>query len=104
MALAMVGGAGASGGVGSSYTNNRAECGGLVCFAMSPSALTAPGPRRKRLRGMGCAGRGVRRDRFGANFFHRFPDRAHSPSNYLATDPVRLPKDSTLFGRSAGGP
>src|ERR1700723_479188 len=97
MALAMVGGAGASGGVGSSYTSNRAECGGLVCFAMSPSALTAPGPRRKRLRGMGCAGRGVRRDRFGANFFHRFPDRAlrqvtiwqQTPCAFQKTHPVR---------------
>jgi hypothetical protein len=45
------GGAGASGGVGSSYASNPAECGGLVCFAKSPSALTAPDPRRKRLRG-----------------------------------------------------
>jgi hypothetical protein len=45
------GGAGASGGVGSNYTSNPAECGGLVCFAKSPSALTAPDTRRKRLRG-----------------------------------------------------
>jgi hypothetical protein len=43
------GGAGVSGGVGSTYTSNPAECGGLVCFAKSPSALTAPHPRRKRL-------------------------------------------------------
>jgi hypothetical protein len=49
------GGAGVSGGVGSSYTSNPAECGGLVCFAKSPS-LTAPDPRRKRLRGVGRRG------------------------------------------------
>jgi hypothetical protein len=30
-------GAGASGGVGSCYTSNPAKCGGLVCFAKSPS-------------------------------------------------------------------
>jgi hypothetical protein len=47
------GGAGASAGVGSSYTSNPAECGGLVCFAKSPSALTRPNPRHKRLRGVG---------------------------------------------------
>jgi len=43
------GGAGASGGVGSSYTSNPAECGGLVCFAKSPS------PRDR------CASRSCRR-------------------------------------------
>jgi len=42
-----------SSGVGSSFTNNPAACGGLVCFAKSPSVLTAPHPRRKRLRGVG---------------------------------------------------
>jgi hypothetical protein len=49
------GGAGASGGVGSSYTSTPAECGGLVCFAKSPSALTAPDPRDR------CASRSCRR-------------------------------------------
>jgi hypothetical protein len=52
-AFAMGGGAGVSDGVGSSYTSNPVECGGLVCFAKSPSALTAPDPRRKRFPGMG---------------------------------------------------
>jgi hypothetical protein len=44
------GGAGVSGGAGSTYTNNPAECGGLVCFLKSPSA--ARDPQRKRLRGV----------------------------------------------------
>jgi hypothetical protein len=57
-AFAMGAGGGASGGVGSSYTGNPAECGGLVCFAKSPSALTAPDPRRKRLRGVGRGKKG----------------------------------------------
>ena len=44
------GGAGVSGGVGASYTGNPAACGGLVCFARSPSASTAPDPRHKHVR------------------------------------------------------
>jgi hypothetical protein len=44
------GGAGAGAGAGWSYTRNPADCGGLVCFAKSPSALTAPNLRRKRSR------------------------------------------------------
>jgi hypothetical protein len=57
-AMGGAGGAGASGGVGSSYTSNPAECGCLVCFAKSPSALIAPDPRRKRLRGVGRGKKG----------------------------------------------
>jgi hypothetical protein len=46
------GGAGAGAGAGWSYTNNPADCGGLVCFMKPPSILTAPDARRKRLRGV----------------------------------------------------
>jgi hypothetical protein len=46
------GGAGAGAGAGWRYTNNPADCGGLVCFMKPPSALTAPDPRHKRLRGV----------------------------------------------------
>jgi hypothetical protein len=44
------GGAGAGAGAGWSYTRDPADCGGLVCFAKSPSASTAPNLRRKRSR------------------------------------------------------
>jgi hypothetical protein len=44
------GGSGAGAGAGWSYTHNPSDCGGLVCFAKSPSALTTPNLRRKRPR------------------------------------------------------
>jgi hypothetical protein len=44
------GGGGAGAGAGSSYTTNPADCGGLVCFAKSPVAVTRPHLRHKRLR------------------------------------------------------
>ena len=47
------GGAGVSGGVGSTPTRDPANCGGLVCFLKSPSAVAAHHSRRKRMRGVG---------------------------------------------------
>jgi hypothetical protein len=51
-AFAMGGGGGGGGGpgagAGSSYTNNPAACGGLVCFAKPRSASSAHASWRKR--------------------------------------------------------
>jgi hypothetical protein len=49
-------GGGAGAGVGWLPSKNPAECGGLVCFAKPPAALTAPKRPRKRLRGVGRGG------------------------------------------------
>jgi hypothetical protein len=43
------GGGGAGAGAGGTYTNNPADCGGLVCFAKSSNAVTTT-HRHKRLR------------------------------------------------------
>jgi hypothetical protein len=44
------GGGGAGAGAGGSYTTNPAECGGLVCFAKPPVAVTTPHLRHRRWR------------------------------------------------------
>jgi hypothetical protein len=44
------GGGGAGAGAGGSYTSNPADCGGMVCFAKSPIAGTAPHLRHKHWR------------------------------------------------------
>jgi hypothetical protein len=50
----------AGGGAGWTYTNNPAECGGLVCFAKSPAASATLHPRRKRLHRLMTPPRGAR--------------------------------------------